>query len=67
MPSCSKICSLNKLTSFSSSEIVLLSLNKAFSHCFSTPKWAKRINFEEMMIVVQVLVMQVQIFKDTHF
>ena len=66
MPICNKICFSSKVIGFSLSEATLLSLDKAFSYCFSTCQQAKHINFKEMTSVLQALARWIETFKGSH-
>lgn len=66
MLTCNKICFLSGVTGLTHSEVMLLSLNKAFSYHFSTHQQTKLINFKEMTAILQAIVTRIEIFKDFH-
>ena len=66
MSICNKIYFPGGVTSFSYSEAALLSLDKAFSYCFSTRQRANHINFKEMTVILQAITRWIKTFRGSH-
>ena len=66
IPICNKIYSPSGVTGFCYSEAALLSLDKAFSYCFSTRQRAKYINFKKMTAILQAITKWIEIFRGAY-